>query len=228
MWAAMAVIVGLVVVDARPRAMADELYGRVSGVVTDDSGAVLPGGGCGSSQTLEWALTKCYIECGWQFESLTKAGTYSLTSPSRVSRLSMFQRFRSSRIRFRSERGHGTWNFNEISGRRIRPKLNNPDAADHTISQQKYITDLTLTGRNWIVLHDATRSSNPRQTISTATFRLQMKQGSPKQLPLVTGKDFNDLPLYSPLAPPNTDTIEDVKMVTNRSNPELADYGGYP
>jgi len=43
---------------------------------------------------------------------------------------------------------------------------------------------------------------------------------------LVNGNDFNDLPLNSPLTPPNPDTIAEVKLVTNTINPEFGRNSG--
>lgn len=42
----------------------------------------------------------------------------------------------------------------------------------------------------------------------------------------MNGNDSNDLPLNSPLAPPNPDSIEEVKMVTNTINPEFGRNSG--
>src|SRR5258707_13321751 len=41
-----------------------------------------------------------------------------------------------------------------------------------------------------------------------------------------SGNPSNDLPVNSPLAPPNPDTIEEVKMVTNTINPEYGRNSG--
>src|SRR5258708_7349423 len=94
----------------------------------------------------------------------------------------------------------------------------------NTISS-KTITDLPLNGRNWINLQQTLPGVVIPDTRFGTNFSTNGSQAQQNSY-LMNGNDFNDLPLNSPLAPPNPDTIEEVKMVTNTINPEYGRNSG--
>jgi len=229
MVAALAVIVGLVVGSMLAQtAMADELYGRVRGVVTDASGAVLPGAvlklsnvGMGTTQVLT-----SNADGNFEFANL-KPGTYRLT----VTKPS-FKTFDVSAIQVAQNQIFvqnvgmelGTLNETiEVAANQAQVEQSSMQLTN-TISS-KTITDLPLNGRNWIFLQQTLPGVVIPDTRFNSNFSTNGSQGQQNSY-LVNGNDFNDLPLNSPLAPPNPDTIEEVKMVTNTINPEFGRNSG--
>src|SRR6266403_3592863 len=229
MVAALTVIVGLVVGSMLAQtAMADELYGRVRGVVTDASGAVLPGAvlklsnvGMGTTQVLT-----SNADGNFEFVNL-KPGTYRLT----VTKPS-FKTFDVSSIQVTQnqifvqnvgmELGTLTESI-EVAANQAQVEQSSMQLTN-TISS-KVITDLPLNGRNWIFLQQTLPGVVIPDTRFNSNFSTNGSQGQQNSY-LVNGNDFNDLPLNSPLAPPNPDTIEEVKMVTNTINPEFGRNSG--
>lgn len=209
-------------------AKADELYGRIRGTVTDQSGAALPGVnlklanmGTGNSQEMASGTDGAY-----SFINL-HPGLYSLTV-----KKSNFKTFDVKSIKVEP---------NEIYVQNVIMELGaisetvevtaNPAQVEQTSMQltntisSKTITDLPLNGRNWINL----QQTLPGVVIPDTRFGTNFStNGSEAQQNsyLVNGNDSNDLPLNSPLAPPNPDTIEEVKMVTNTINPEYGRNSG--
>ena len=229
MVAVLAVIVGLVVGSMLAQtAMADELYGRVRGVVTDASGAVLPGAvlklsnvGMGTTQVLT-----SNADGNFEFANL-KPGTYRLT----VTKPS-FKTFDVSAIQVAQNQIFvqnvgmelGTLNETiEVAANQAQVEQSSMQLTN-TISS-KTITDLPLNGRNWIFLQQTLPGVVIPDTRFNSNFSTNGSQGQQNSY-LVNGNDFNDLPLNSPLAPPNPDTIEEVKMVTNTINPEFGRNSG--
>src|SRR5262249_14346267 len=73
----------------------------------------------------------------------------------------------------------------------------------------KTITDQPLNGRNWIFLQQSLPGVVLPDTRFNSNFSTNGSQGQQNSF-LVNGNDSNDLPLNSPLAPPNPDTIAEV------------------
>jgi len=227
--AALVVIVGLMVGSMLSQtAIADELYGRIRGTVTDASGAVLPGAvlkllntGMGTTQVLT-----SNADGNFEFANL-KPGIYRLT----VTKPS-FKTFDVSSIRVEQnqifvqnvgmELGTLTESI-EVAANQAQVEQSSMQLTN-TISS-KTITDLPLNGRNWIFLQQTLPGVVIPDTRFNSNFSTNGSQGQQNSY-LVNGNDFNDLPLNSPLAPPNPDTIEEVKMVTNTINPEFGRNSG--
>ena len=209
-------------------ASADELYGRIRGTVTDPTGAALPdvqlklvNMGTGASQE-----TVSGSDGAYSFINL-KPGLYSLSA-----RKTNFKTFDVKAIRVEPtvifvqnaamELGAVTETI-EVAA--------NPAQVEQTSMQltntisSKTITDLPLNGRNWIFLQQTLPGVVIPDTRFGTNFSTNGSQAQQNSY-LVNGNDFNDLPLNSPLAPPNPDTIEEVKMVTNTINPEYGRNSG--
>lgn len=89
----------------------------------------------------------------------------------------------------------------------------------------KTITDLPLNGRNWVNLQQNLPGvviPDTRFGVNFSTNGSQAQQNSY----LINGSDNNDLPLNSPLAPPNPDAIAEVRMITSSINPEYGRNSG--
>ena len=209
-------------------ARADELYGRVRGVVSDQTGAVLPGVrlkitnvNTGISEE-----TVSGSDGSYSFINL-KPGTYTLAA---------------------SKAGFKTFDLkalsiiqNQISVQNVPMELGRvneilevqaSDVQVETTSMQlgstlsgKKITELPLLNRNWINLQQTLPgvvASESRFTTNFATNGSQAQQNSF----LVNGTDTNDLPLNSPLVTPSPDSISEVQLITNTINPEYGRNSG--
>ena len=211
-----------------PTANADELYGRIRGVVTDSTGAVLPGAqlkltnvGMGTSQELQ-----SNADGSFEFVNL-KPGTYRLTVTK-----SSFKTFDVSSIPVAQNQIYvqnvgmeiGTITESvEVAANPAQVEQSSMQLTD-TINS-KTVTDLPLNGRNWIYLQQTLPGVVLPDTRFNTNFSTNGSQGQQNSY-LVNGNDSNDLPLNSPLAPPNPDTIEEVKLVTNTINPEFGRNSG--
>jgi len=207
---------------------ADELYGRVRGIVTDATGAVLPGvmvkltnAGTGiSSQQVSDS------DGSFQFINLI-AGSYNLTA-SKTS----FKSFDVKAIRVGPNEIYvqnvtmevgAVSETVEVAANAAQVELTNIQLSN-TIDA-KLATDLPLIGRNWVSLQQiipGVVTPDTRFGTNYATNGSQAQQNSY----LVNGNDSNDLPLNSPLVLPNPDSIDEVKIVTNSINPEFGRNSG--
>ncbi|MBZ5568748.1 MAG: carboxypeptidase-like regulatory domain-containing protein [Acidobacteriia bacterium] len=209
-------------------ALADELYARVRGTVTDSSGAVVPGvamkitnpaTGFSRTTTSSGDGTFEFINLipGTYAISATKAG-YATTTVGDIKLLAN-QTFVST---VSLKVGAVTEEVTVIA---------NPAQVEQTSIQltatisEKTITDLPLNGRNWVTLQQTLPGvvlPDTRFGTNYSTNGSQAQQNSY----LINGSDSNDLPLNSPLAPPNPDAISEVRMITNTINPEYGRNSG--
>jgi hypothetical protein len=207
---------------------ADELYGRVRGTVSDKTGGILPGA--------QVKLTNIATNQGEQLISASdgsfifvnlKPGSYKLTatktgfktfevSPIQVVQNQIYVQDVALELGTVSETVEVAANQAQVEQSSI--QLTN------TISG-KTVTDLPLNGRNWIYLQQTLPGVVIPDTRFNTNFSTNGSQGQQNSY-LINGNDSNDLPLNSPLAPPNPDTIEEVKMVTNTINPEFGRNSG--
>lgn len=209
-------------------ANADELYGRIRGVVTDASGAALPAvqltltnTGTGTSKQLTSEQ-----DGGFLFVNLTP-GTYKL----RASKAS-FKLFEVSGIQVIQDQIYVQNVKLELGAVSETVEVSaNPVQVESTSIQLgatlsgNTVTDLPVLNRNWITLQQMLPGvviPDTRFTTNYATNGSQAQQNSY----LVNGNDSNDLPLNSPLTQPSPDAIAEVQMVTNTINPEFGRNSG--
>jgi len=220
-------MLALSVLSVQP-ASADELYGRVRGIVSDATGATVPGVqlkltnvGTGIAEEAVSAADGSFT-----FGNL-KPGEYKL-----VASKTSFKTFQVSAIKVEP---------NEIHVQNVAMELGtvsetievqaNPAQVELTSMQltntidSKTITDLPLIGRNWVSLQQTLPGVVTPDTRFGSNYSTNGSQAQQNSY-LVNGNDSNDLPLNSPLAVPNPDTIEEVKMVTNTINPEFGRNSG--
>ena len=209
-------------------ALADELYARVRGTVTDSSGAVVPGvtlkiTNVGTNAT---KTTTSGSDGSYEFINLIP-GVYTLSA---------------------TKTGYATTTVGEVKLAPNQIFVNpvdmkvgavteevtvyaNPAQVEQTSMQltatinEKTITDLPLNGRNWVTLQQSLPGVVIADTRFTTNYSTNGSQGQQNSY-LVNGSDANDLPLNSPLAPPNPDAISEVKMITNTINPEYGRNSG--
>jgi hypothetical protein len=208
--------------------MADELYGRIRGVVLDPSGAAVP--------EVRLALTSVGTgikqedvsgpDGGYTFINL-KPGSYSLSATK-----AGFRTFTVTGIKVEPNEIFvqniplelGTTSETvEVSATQTQVEQTSMELTNSITS--KTITDLPLNGRNYIFLQQTLPGVVVPDTRFNTNFSTNGSQAQQNSY-LVNGNDSNDLPLNSPLAPPNPDSIEEVKMVTNTINPEYGRNSG--
>src|SRR6266851_1124905 len=209
-------------------ANADELYGRIRGIVSDSSGAILPGVQLKLSNVGTGASDESVSGSDGSFAfSNLKPGEYKL-----VATKASFKTFQVSSIRVEP---------NNIYVQNVSMELGtisetievaaNPAQVEMTSMQltaiisSKTVTDLPLIGRNWVTLQQTLPGVVTPDTRFSTNYSTNGSQAQQNSY-LVNGNDSNDLPLNSPLAVPNPDTIEEVKMVTNTINPEFGRNSG--
>jgi hypothetical protein len=229
MIAALAIVFGLVFTTIITKtAKADELYGRVRGVVTDPSGAALPGvqlklTNSGTNLAKEILSDS---DGAFVFINLTP-GVYGLSASK-----SGFKTFQVSSIRIEPNQNYvqnvlmelGTVNETiEVAANQAQVEQTSMQLT--ATIDAKTITDLPLNGRNWVTLQQTLPGVVNSESRFTTNFSTNGSQGQQNSY-LINGTDYNDLPLNSPLAAPSPDAIEEVKMVTNTINPEYGRNSG--
>ena len=219
-----AIALGLLSVSAS----ADELYGRIRGVVTDPSGAVLPD----VQLKLTNADTGVYKEAtsgsdgGFLFINLNP-GRYNLTATK-----ASFKLFDVKGMQVIQ---------NQIFVQNVVMQLGalsetvevvaNPVQVESTSIQLgatltgDLVRELPTLNRNWITLQQTLPGVVTPDTRFGTNYSTNGSQAQQNSY-LLNGNDANDLPLNSPLATPNPDAIAEVQMITNTINPEFGRNSG--
>lgn len=209
-------------------ASADELYGRVRGLVTDSSGAALPGvdlkltnEGTGISQNLK-------SEAGGSFVFINLLpGRYSLTATKES-----FKTFQVNGIKVEPDEIYVQGVVMELGpiSQTVEVSANTAQVEQTNMQltatiDAKTVTDLPLIGRNWITLQQTLPGVVTPDTRFSTNYSTNGSQAQQNSY-LVNGNDNNDLPLNSPLVVPNPDAVDEVKMVSNSINPEFGRNSG--
>jgi hypothetical protein len=209
-------------------ASADELYGRVRGLVSDSTGATLPGvqlkltnEGTGISHDQASETDGSFL-----FANLIP-GSYSLTAAK-----SNFKTFQVKGIKVEANQIYVQGVVMELGSISETVEVSaNPAQVEQTSMQltdtinSKTITELPLVGRNWVTLQQTLPGVVTPDTRFGTNYSTNGSQAQQNSY-LVNGNDNNDLPLNSPLVVPNPDSVEEVKMVTNTINPEFGRNSG--
>jgi Carboxypeptidase regulatory-like domain len=209
-------------------ANADELYGRIRGIITDPTGAVMPG----AQLKLTNAETGIVRDAtsgsdgGFLFVNLNP-GTYNLTATK-----ASFKLFDVKGIQVIQ---------NQIYVQNVAMQLGaasesvevvaNPVQVESTNIQLgatltgDAIREMPLLNRNWITLQQSLPGVVTPDTRFGTNYSTNGSQAQQNSY-LLNGNDANDIPLNSPLATPNPDAIAEVQMITNTINPEFGRNSG--
>jgi carboxypeptidase family protein len=223
-----AIALALVVLFVTQGVRADELYGRIRGTVTDPSGAVVSAAKVRVTSIGTGAVKEQTTDQNGSYEFINlPIGTYSVN----ISK----QGFRSSVI------DNIALTQNQVYINNVKMELGsiteevtitaNAAQVEQTSIQltsdidAKKVVDMPLLGRNFVTLQQTLPGVVTADTRFGNNFSTNGSQAQQNSY-LVNGNDFNDLPLNSPLTPPNPDTIAEVKMVTNTLNPEFGRNSG--
>ena len=209
-------------------AKADELYGRVRGVVTDVSGAIVPdvqlklkNVGTGIEEQKISDTDGAFVFVNLQ------PGQYSLTATR-----ANFKTFQVSGIRVEPNQIYVQTVVMELGGvsETIEVAADTSQVEQTSIQltstiNSKSLTELPLVGRNWITLQQTLPGVVTPDTRFGTNYSTNGSQAQQNSY-LINGNDNNDLPLNSPLAVPNPDSVDEVKLVTNTINPEFGRNSG--
>jgi hypothetical protein len=210
-------------------AFGDNLYASIRGVVTDPSGAVLPGVQVRLTNVDTGIVKEGTSDStgGFVFVDL-QPGKYDL-----VASKASFKLFETKGIQVVQNQTYVQKVTMEVgAGSETVEVTANPAQVETTSIQLgatlsgDMVRDLPTLNRNWITLQQTlpgvVDAASTRFANNYATNGSQAQQNSY----LINGNDANDLPLNSPLVQPNPDAISEVQMVTNTINPEFGRNSG--
>src|SRR6516162_2872243 len=210
-------------------AWADDVYGRIRGTVTDSAGASMAGVEVVVTNT-NTGITKTArtgASGEYEFVNLPAPGTYSI-----VVQQQGFKSFHATAIHLELNQvlvlniplEIGSVSETVLVEANVLQVESASMQLTNTIDSTT-VTELPLNGRNYIFLQQTLPGVVVPDTRFNSNFATNGSQGQQNSY-LVNGNDSNDLPLNSPLAPPNPDAIAEVKLVTNTINPEFGRNSG--
>lgn len=217
----------MLIAGVRP-ALADDLYGRIRGNVTDASGAVVPAVEITATNVATNLQRQVTSNSSGSYELINlPVGSYVITANK-----AGFKSFKTSDI---------SLNVNQVFVQNVQLQVGevsesvtveaDPTQVETTNTQLETlikgdtIVSLPLNGRNWIQLQTTIPGvvgTSSRFGSNFATNGSQAQQNSY----LVNGTDTNDLPLNTPLIIPSPDAIGEFNLVTNTINPEYGRNSG--
>lgn len=219
------VVVGLL---STSPARADEVYGRIRGLVTDPSGAVVAGTQV-TATNVDTRVAKTVTsgpDGSYEIVQLLAPATYNVTA-----RQTGFKIFVAQNIQLALDQIYVLNISMEVGGVTQQVTVEAAPAQVEATDIQlgghlsgSQIVDLPLNGRDWVTLQQTlpgvVASIDFGDNFSTSGSRSQ-DNGF-----LVNGTDANDLALNTPLVIPSPDAIAEVNMITNTINPEYGRNGG--
>jgi Carboxypeptidase regulatory-like domain len=209
-------------------ALAIDVYGRIRGTVTDQTGAVIAGATVSVVNTGTSITTTATSAADGSFEllQLPAPSTYNLKCEK-----AGFKAYVAEHIRLvvgqiyvqdiKMQLGQVTQQVTVEAAPTQVEKTSIQLGATVSASQ---IVDLPLNGRNWVQLQQTlpgvVAAADGRGNYSTNGSQTDQNSF------LVNGVDTNDLPLNTPLVLPSPDSIAEFHMVTNTINPEYGRNSG--
>ena len=207
---------------------ADDLYGRIQGVVTDPSGAIIADTSVTATNVGTGVATRVSSRSDgtYQFLQLPAPATYTVRAEQ-----SGFRGFEAQNVslalnqifllNIRMEVGAVT---QQVTVEAQPAQVETTSIELGTTINSRSIVDLPLNGRNWVQLQQlepgVVAASDARGNY--ATNGSQADQNSY----LINGTDNNELILNTVLITPSPDAIAEFKMVTNTINPEYGRNSG--
>lgn len=209
-------------------AFADNLYGSIRGVVTDQTGAVLAGVQV-KVTNVNTGISKGLTtgsDGGFVFVEL-QPGKYDLSATK-----ANFKLFETRGIEIIQNQTYVQNMKMEVGATSETLEVTANPAQVETTSMQlgatlsgDMVRDLPTLNRNWITLQQTLPGVVAPDTRFGSNYSTNGSQAQQNSF-LINGNDANDLPLNSPLVQPNPDAIAEVQMVTNTINPEFGRNSG--
>ncbi|HUJ32204.1 MAG TPA: carboxypeptidase regulatory-like domain-containing protein [Candidatus Acidoferrum sp.] len=208
-------------------ARAQNLYGGIRGIITDQSGAFLP----------DVTVTATNLATGVASTTVsTKDGTYEflqlqIGDYTLKAERTGFAGFTSTRIHLDLNQvyvqdiklpiGAVTEEIT-VESNPVQVEMNTPQLG--AVVNSAAIEDLPLINRNWVNLQQ-TEPGVVAASDSRGEFATNGSQSQQNSF-LINGQDTNDLPLNTRLIVPSPDAISEFRMVTNTINPEYGRNSG--
>jgi hypothetical protein len=210
-------------------ARADELYGRIRGVVSDASGAVIAGATV-TAKNADTGISKTVrsgADGSYEFVQLAAPGSYDVSAQQ-----SGFRAFEARGIHLLVSQIYVLNIPLEVGV--VTQKISveaAPTQVESTSMQlgadltSRDVTELPLIGRNWVQLQQTLPGTVGNSDRFGGDFA---SNGSRAQFNsyMVNGTDANDFPLNLVSFVPSPDAIADVHIVTNSMNPEYGRNSG--
>jgi len=222
-------VMGLVFSSFGTSTFADDLYGRIRGVVKDASGAAVADVPV-TATNVDTGVAKTITsgaDGGFEFLQLAAPGNYSVQAEQKG-----FKTYRVDAIPLKLNQIYVLNVVLELGAVTESVIVRADQAQVETTSIQlgrdidaRTVVDLPLNGRNWVQLQQTLPgvvAASDRFGSNYATNGGRSQANSY----LVNGTDGNDLPLNSPQIIPSPDAIAEVNLVTNTINPEYGRNGG--
>jgi hypothetical protein len=222
-------VVGLLIASFGTPTFADDLYGRIRGVVSDASGGAVVGVQV-TATNADTGVAKTVTsraDGSYEFLQLAAPGNYSVQAEQKG-----FKTYRVDAIHLLLNQIYVLNVALELGAVTESVIVEADPAQVETTSIQlgrdisaQTVVDLPLNGRNWIQLQQilpGVVAASDRFGTNYATNGGRSQANSY----LVNGTDANDLPLNSLLIVPNPDSIAEVNLITNTINPEYGRNGG--
>ena len=218
---------GLTVLFAAVSMLAVDVTGRISGTVTDPSGAVVVNATVTATNTKTGVAynTKSNTTGSYQILNLP-VGTYNLsaTAPG-------FQSFTANGITLNIDQEyvqpvefHVGQEAQTVEVQANAVQVDTTNMQLNNVVEAKQIVDLPLIGRNWTqleLLQPGVEASNDR----FGTFSVNGAQTQQTSF-LVNGTDINDLPLNTTQYTPSPDALSEFNLITSSLNPEYSRNSG--
>src|SRR5258706_3204701 len=221
--------VGLVIASFGTSTFADDLYGRIRGVVNDSSGGVVAGVQV-TATNVNSGVAKTVTsgaDGSFEFLQLAAPGNYSVQAEQKG-----FKTYRVDAIPLKLNQIYVLNVALELGAITESLIVRADQAQVESTSIQlgrdigaDTVVDLPLNGRNWVQLQQTLPgvvAASDRFGTNYATNGGRSQANSY----LVNGTDANDLPLNQLQIIPNPDAIAEVNLITNTINPEYGRNGG--
>ncbi|HLY61962.1 MAG TPA: carboxypeptidase regulatory-like domain-containing protein [Terriglobia bacterium] len=212
-------------------ALADELYGKIRGTISDPSGALMAGMkvtatnvDTGISTTVTSASDGSY-----EFLQLVAPAAYTVSAER-----AGFKTSHAKNIHLNLNQTYVLAIVMELGEVSQQVNVEASTAQVETTSMQlgatltsSSVTDLPLNGRNWVTLQTTLPGvvAGSDRFAGNANFSTSGSRTQANSY-LVNGTDANDLTLNNPLIIPSPDAIAEVRVITNTINPEYGRNGG--
>ena len=207
-------------------AYADELYASIRGIITDQSGALVPDARITVTNT-STGLSKTISSKDGEFSILQlPVGDYSVKIEK-----SGFKTYTATGVHLDVNQVYalnakldlGTLSeIITVEANQVQVETTTPQRGDVVDANQ--ILDLPLIGRNWVNLQQL-ESGVVAASDGRGEFATNGSQTTQNSF-LINGTDTNDLPLNTRTVVPSEDAIEEFRMVTNTINPEYGRNSG--
>jgi hypothetical protein len=209
--------------------LADNVYGKIRGIVTDPTGAVIAGAKVMATNTATGisSTVTSGADGSYEFLQLAAPATYSV----KVEQAG-FRAFEARNLSLSLDQVYVLNVKMEVGAVSQQVTVEAAPAQVETTSMQlgkvlyaQTVTSLPLNGRNWVDLQQTLPGVVASSDRFTHNFSTNGSRSQSNDY-LVNGVDANDLPLNSIAVVPNPDAIAEVSVVTNTINPEYGRNGG--